>query len=121
VPREVTPDFVAEVVAMVAEETPLEPDRCAALARLIRDRQGGRRVWIGSKGPAVDPDQVEARLRAGKSVARIAGEIGVGRSTIYACSSSLARRRRRSTRRRPRLCQWILRRQGGTASPASPF
>jgi hypothetical protein len=82
VPREATPDFVAEVVAVVAEESPLEPYRRAALARLIRLRFGGQRVRIGIRDVAVNRDQVETRLRQGKSVSRIATEFSVSRSTI---------------------------------------
>lgn len=67
----------------MAEEASLEPHRRAALARLSRLRLSGRRVWIRNTGPAVDANQVEARLRSGKSVAQIPGELDVSRSTIY--------------------------------------
>lgn len=79
-------DFVAEIVGLVAEIGAVQAAQAGVLETQIRQRFGGERVAIL---PTPPPDRdamllrIDQGLRAKKPVAKIAGELGVSRVTVY--------------------------------------
>lgn len=76
------PDHAAELAQAAAEVLALPPQAAALLASEFRHRFGGEVLRIPERAP-VTPDLIDARLRAGASVSRIAAETGLHRSTVY--------------------------------------
>ncbi len=79
-------DFVTEIVGVVSEVVALDAGTQQRIEQTIRCRFAGERLPIYQSRPAGPDDvlrQIDHGLRAGKSVAQIAEEMGRHRSMLY--------------------------------------
>ena len=75
-------DAVHELLKVVGEVTQLAGADIARADEAIRREFGGRAMRIQPRAP-LTIDHVDAELCRRKTVADIAGEVGISRSTIY--------------------------------------
>lgn len=87
------PDFVRELLSVVAREAPICDTVTKRIEQEIRQRYGGQEIKVRSR-PPIDMTVIDAGLRQRKSVKEIAAEQGVDRSTIYRHLSKNCRRSR---------------------------
>lgn len=74
-------DWAAKIAALAAGAAGT-PDAAATIAARLRAELGGQRVRIEAR-PPVTLERIDAGLRSGKTVARIAADMGVHRETVY--------------------------------------
>lgn len=87
------PDFVAELLVIIARASSIDDETRDRIEQDIRDAWGGQEVKIRRKRPVTTED-IDSRLRQRMAVREIAQEFGTSRHTIYRRLGLKSRRKR---------------------------
>lgn len=90
-----TDDWAAKIAALAASQAGA-PDAAPRIEAALRAELGGQRVRIEAR-PPVTIEAIDAGLRSGLPVSRIAQQLGVHRATLYKHIGKSRRARRGDT------------------------
>ncbi len=78
-------DLATKIAALASEVAGIDAQAAQRLEGELRNRFGGERLWMPRRPPMenISLQQIDAGLKRCEPVQKIAGNLGVSRSTIY--------------------------------------